>query len=143
MSNDSRFSRAAPLPSPDTTPKPRSYPSSLTPIPSSLRPHCLARERLRLWVPLTSRSRHDHTGALIGILDSDIDRILAVISHSHMPTTRETYGSGLLVYHVFCDSHNVPEEQRCPASSTLLLAFIASCTGLYSGKTLDNYFYGI
>ncbi|KAG2138544.1 hypothetical protein DEU56DRAFT_715032, partial [Suillus clintonianus] len=110
---------------------------------SSLRPHCLARERLRLWVPVTSRSRHDHTGSLIGILDSDIDCILTVIAHSHAPTTRESYGSGLLVYHVFCDSHNVPEEQRCPASSTLLLAFIASCAGLYSGKTLDNYFYGI
>ncbi|KAG2066436.1 hypothetical protein BDR04DRAFT_1129987 [Suillus decipiens] len=57
-----------------------------------------------------------------------------MISHSHTPSTRETYGSGLLVYHVFCDSHNVLEEQCCPASSTLLLAFIASSWHLLHGQ---------
>jgi hypothetical protein len=56
---------------------------------------------------------------------------------------KETYGSGLLAYCVFCDAHSIPEDQRGPASSLLLLSFIASCAGLYSGKTLENYFYGI
>ncbi|KAG2338396.1 hypothetical protein BDR05DRAFT_978145 [Suillus weaverae] len=73
----------------------------------------------------------------------DIDRILDVLGHVHTPSTRETYGSGLLVFHVFCDARTIPEAQHCPASSVLILAFIAACSGLYSGKTLANYFYAV
>ncbi|KAG2049823.1 hypothetical protein BDR06DRAFT_1067416, partial [Suillus hirtellus] len=75
--------------------------------------------------------------------DSDIDRIITVLSHSHAPSTWETYGSGLLVFHVFCDACAILEDQHCPASSVLILAFIAACSGLYSGKSLENYFYAI
>ncbi|KAG2338695.1 hypothetical protein BDR05DRAFT_978039 [Suillus weaverae] len=57
-------------------------------------------------------------------LDGNIDRIITVLAHSHATSTCETYGSGLLVFH----------EQHCPASSVLILAFIAACSGLYSGK---------
>lgn len=123
--------------------KPRPYPAGLTPLVSPLRPHCLARDRLRFWVPAAQRSRIDSTGTPIPISDDDLDRILAVISHSHAMGTRETYGSGLLVYHVFCDTRGVAEEQRCPAPPVLLLAFISACAGLYSGATLDNYFYAV
>jgi hypothetical protein len=122
---------------------PRAYPLTLTPIPSSLRPHCLAKDRLRLWLPATARSRLDHHGSLVPVSEADLQRILTVIAHSHAPSTRESYGSGLLVFHVFCDARQIPEEQRCPASSVLLLTFIAACAGLYSGKTLENYFYAI
>lgn len=76
-------------------------------------------------------------------MDSDIDRIITVLAHSHAPSTRETYGSGLLIFHVFCDTRAIPEVQRCPASPVLILAFIAACSGLYSGKTLENYFYAV
>ncbi|KAG2056926.1 hypothetical protein BDR06DRAFT_1038034, partial [Suillus hirtellus] len=79
----------------------------------------------------------------INITDSNIDRIIMVLSHSHAQSTRETYGSSLLVFHVFCDTRAIPEEQRCPASSVLILAFIAACSGLYSGKSLENYFYAV
>ncbi|KAG2341250.1 hypothetical protein BDR05DRAFT_949845 [Suillus weaverae] len=75
--------------------------------------------------------------------DSDIDRILLVIVHSHAPNTCKVYGSGILVFHVFCDSRNVLESQWCPASSVLLLGFLATCAGLYMGSTLKTYFYGI
>lgn len=47
------------------------------------------------------------------------------------------------MFHVFCDAHAILEEQRCPASSVLILAFIAACSGIYSGKCLENYFYAI
>lgn len=47
------------------------------------------------------------------------------------------------MFHVFCDSRDIPEQQRCPASSILLLAFVAGCAGLYSGRTLENYFHGV
>jgi hypothetical protein len=66
-----------------------------------------------------------------------------VINTSWQPTTRETYGAGLLVFHVFCDQRAIPELQRCPADSLLMLTFISSCAGSYSGKTLANYFYAI
>jgi len=53
------------------------------------------------------------------------------------------YGSGLLVYHVFCDAREIPEEQCCPADTRTILAFIASCAGSYAGRTLSNYVYAI
>ncbi|KAG1893102.1 uncharacterized protein F5891DRAFT_963498 [Suillus fuscotomentosus] len=141
--SSNRFNVSHPLPSAPPAMQPRPYHNSLTPLLSPLRPHCLARDRLRLWVPATSRSRLDHTGSLVSLTDSNIDRILLVIAHCHAPSTRECYGSSLLVFHVFCDSRGIPEHQRCPASSVLVLAFLAGCAGLYSGKTLENYFYGI
>ncbi|KAG1844095.1 hypothetical protein C8R48DRAFT_618279 [Suillus tomentosus] len=119
------------------------YHPSLTPRPSTLCPHCLAQDHLHLWTPLTSRSRLDHAGSIGALSDCDIDRIFAVLAHSHTISTHECYSSGLLVFHVFCDSRHIPEEQCCPVLSILLPAFVASCAGLYSGRTLENYFYGI
>jgi hypothetical protein len=55
----------------------------------------------------------------------------------------ETYGAGLLVFHVYCDAHSVPETQRCPISPNLLLAFLSSCAGAYSGSSLMNYAAGL
>jgi hypothetical protein len=75
--------------------------------------------------------------------DSHLDRILEVMGSSWATSTKETYGAGLLVFHVFCDSHNIAESQRCPVSSTLLLAFLSSCTGSYSGSSLANYAAGL
>jgi hypothetical protein len=57
--------------------------------------------------------------------------------------TRECYGAGLLVYHVFCDTRNFPEDQRSPASPLLIVAFISSCAGSYAGSTLANYVFGV
>lgn len=141
--NVSWFTASNPLPPAQTRAHPRPYPVTLTPLISALRPYCLTHEYLRLWMPASSRSRLDNAGCPISISENDLDRIITVISHSHAPSTQETYGSGLLVFHVFCDSRRVPEEQMCLVSSVLLLAFITSCMGLYSRKTLANYFYRI
>lgn len=141
--NVPHFVATTPIAIAETTAHPRPYNISLTPHPSSLRPHCLARDRLRLWQPHITRSRRDHMGSLVSISDGNIDRILTVLSHSHAQSTRETYGSSLLVFHVFCDTRAIPEEQHCPTSSVLILAFIAACSGLYSGKSLENYFYAV
>ena len=35
------------------------------------------------------------------------------------------------------------ESQRCPASTTLLLTFITTCAGSYSGSALANYVFGV
>lgn len=77
------------------------------------------------------------------LADDDLERILAVIVASYATSTRETYGSGLLIYHIFCDSRVIAEPERCPVSSTLMLAFIASCAGSYSGKTLATYVFAV
>ncbi|KAF8952987.1 DNA breaking-rejoining enzyme [Flammula alnicola] len=117
--------------------------------PSSLRPHCLARDRLRLWLPTASRLHNctsdpstastDH----IPFSDEDRERITDVLNHAWEEDTRETYGSGLLVYHVFCDAKQVPEHKRAPASQLLLSAFVSSLAASYAGKTISNYFYGV
>lgn len=106
---------------------------------SASRPHCLARDRLQFWVPQQRRQ----SAPQVELSDDDLDRILAVIVASYATSTRETYGSGLLVFHVFCDIRALPELQRCPVDPTLMLAFIASCAGSYSGKTLATYVFAV
>ncbi len=63
--------------------------------------------------------------------------------HAWEESTRETYGSGLLVYHIFCDANGTPESKRAPAAQPLLSAFVASLAASYSGRTISNYFYGV
>ncbi|KDQ62028.1 hypothetical protein JAAARDRAFT_121512 [Jaapia argillacea MUCL 33604] len=138
----SRFGASIPLAVTESSGKPRPYRQGLVPNVSPLRPHCLARDRLRLWIPLTRRRAEDTYGP-INISDDDLDRVLAVINVSWASGTRETYGSGLLIFHVFCDLRKISEAQRCLASSILMLTFISSCAGSYSGKTLVNYFVAI
>ena len=110
------------------------------PILSDLRPHCTARDRLRLWKPTFVRSP-EHL--IEEITDNDLDRLISVINSSWQPATCETYGAGLLVFHIFCDLRLVPEIFRCPADPLLMLTFISSCAGSYSRKTLANYFYAV
>jgi len=58
-------------------------------------------------------------------------------------STKETYGAGLLVFHVYCDTLDIPEMKRCPVSPSLLLAFLSSCAGSYAGSSLANYAAGL
>jgi hypothetical protein len=57
--------------------------------------------------------------------------------------TLETYASGLLAWHVYCDARHISEEQRAPASPVLVTSFLASFAGIFSDKTLHNYVYGV
>ena len=150
-SNSNRPRFGATLPNSDTATTilttPQNYRPRLTPIPSPLRPHCLARDRLRLWLPPGESARRkaaatkesDPSEPAIAVSDAQLDRILEVIGSSWATSTKETYGAGLLVFQVYCDEHHIPEEQRCPISPTLLLAFLSSCAGSYSGSSLGNY----
>jgi hypothetical protein len=63
--------------------------------------------------------------------------------HAWAESTHESYGSGLLVFHVYCDSRSIPELDRAPASSVLISAFITFAAGSYSGKTIANYVFGV
>lgn len=53
------------------------------------------------------------------------------------------YGTGLLVFHIYCDLNQVPEQLRCPTNQSLLTAFIFSYAGTYSGSTLSNFVAGL
>lgn len=113
------------------------YPSNLTPQESILRPHCAARDRLRLWLPAAdSTSPQTHPSA-------DVQRIQDVMIHAWAGSTREAYGSGILAFHVYCDSKSVEDGLRAPASSELISAFISDLAGSYSGKTISSYVHGI
>ncbi|TFK17155.1 hypothetical protein FA15DRAFT_737291 [Coprinopsis marcescibilis] len=59
------------------------------------------------------------------------------------PSTHEAYGTSLFAFHPFCDSKGVPEEQRAPASPTLIAMFALSMVGLYAGSTACNYMYAV
>lgn len=119
---------------------PRPYSTDLTPAPSPLRPHCRCNDRICLWRPAQGRDQSDPTWALT---NDQVETIISLIGASYATGTRGTYGSGLLVYHVFCDKNNVPERTRCPASTSLVLLFIGQCAGFYSGSTLANYVFGV
>jgi hypothetical protein len=141
--NNNHGNRDNTLPPAPTSSTPAAYSINLTPRPSPLRPHCLGRERLRLWKPTQARSTQDEEGQLVNVTDSDLERILDVMSQAWEEGTRETYGSGLLMFHVYCDNKDIPELQRAPVSKILLSSFISELAGAYSGKTIANYVYGI
>lgn len=68
-----------------------------------------------------------------GLTDADVQRTICVLGHAWSEGTAETYGSGLLRYHVWCDRKGVSEADRAPASRELVLAFIAANAGAVSG----------
>ncbi|KAJ6596160.1 hypothetical protein DFH09DRAFT_1024018 [Mycena vulgaris] len=118
--------------------RPHPYRRGLVPKPSPLRPHCLARDRLRLWLPLVGRSSHGSN-----LPDSDLALILDVLAQAWAEGTAETYGSGLLSFHVYCDSKSVPELARAPAGPTLVAGYISALAGFLSGSTISTYVSGV
>jgi hypothetical protein len=113
---------------------PRPYHPDLTPAPSDLRPHCAAGDRLLLWLP------YGKPPLVEPLTDVDQWRIQVIKFRGLARTTREMYGSGLLLYHVFCDSRGVSEALRAPASTNLVEVFLASITGAYSASAISNYY---
>jgi hypothetical protein len=137
-----RFNNPLPTPSPSHSfPKPRPYKPDLTPTPSPLRPHCLARQHLLLWTPTQTSPRSTRTDPIgsFPLSDDALDCILHVIGASWADSTKELYGTGLLTFHVYCDIHNIPDHYQVPMSSNLLSAFLSSCTGAHLGSTIANY----
>ncbi|KIM62549.1 hypothetical protein SCLCIDRAFT_24856 [Scleroderma citrinum Foug A] len=66
-------------------------------------------------------------------------RILRVIGASWSDSTKELYSTGLLIFHVHCDIHDVPDHHRAPVSRNIFAAFLSSCAGAYSGSSIANY----
>ncbi|KAF9020127.1 hypothetical protein BDZ89DRAFT_958593 [Hymenopellis radicata] len=122
---------------PSTTARP--YVSTLQPLLSPLRPHTPARGRLVLWKPINTRTFTDLNGRPIDLPNEFIDHVQQVLVHGYAESTLETYASGLLAFHVFCDSRRIPEDQRAPASPDLISAWISTMAGAYAGASVKNY----
>lgn len=85
----------------------------------------------------------DAQGNRLPLSQSEVEKIQDIMVHASAESTHETYGSGLLVFHVFRDSKLIPENQCTPASRILISSFITEMAGHYSGKTVTNYVHGV
>jgi hypothetical protein len=137
--HESRIQNPPPILQTVSTARPSAYSPRLTPNPSVLRPHCLARDRLHLWKPFISHISRCHAN----LSEEDINCIFNVMSNAWSQSTHEAYSSGLLAWHVHCDKRSVPESLRAPAHHSYIASFMASLAGSYSGSTVSNYLYGL
>jgi len=96
-----------------------------------------------MWKPTLARNILDAEGVPTNLNQTDLAQIMDTLSGAWEQSTRETYGSGLLIFHIFCDNKNIPEEQRAPLSPVLAAAFVSAIAGTYSGSAIRNYFYGV
>ena len=122
-----------------TQSNPQPYPTDLTPDPSPLRPHCAAKDKIRLWRPSTTRNTLDALGRLTTLGQQDLELIAGVSLNSLQPTTQASYRSGLLAFHVFCDRKKITEELRAPVDTLIMKSFVATLAGIYSATTISNY----
>ena len=113
---------------------------NLTPIPSILRPHCLAKDQLRMWIPA---STHPASPDNIAANTNEQNRVKDTMVHAWEEDTRTMYRTGLLMWHCFCDEMGVSEWGRAPASQALLSAFVTHMATSYSRKTISNYLNGV
>ncbi|KIK73782.1 hypothetical protein PAXRUDRAFT_57753, partial [Paxillus rubicundulus Ve08.2h10] len=95
------------------------YTADLNPLPSLLQPTCTARDRLQRWLPAPP-STHNHQSSLATLQESDMTRIKDIMAHTWAESTRKSYGSGLLVSHVFCNVKSIPDCNHAPASTQLI-----------------------
>lgn len=135
-----QFTKPSPY---SVTSNPAPYSPALVPLPSPLRPHCLARDRIKRWLPSTPRSTLDNMGIPLNLSTADMDLIKDVLAQAYAESMAGTYGTGLLAFHVYCDIKKITEEQRAPTGQLLLSGFISALAGAYAGRTLSNYVYGV
>lgn len=124
------------------TPTPTPCHNSISSLrPSTFRPPCKAKDRLLLWTPVKTRSPADSNFLLS---HKDVDHIREILDlGAWADSTKETYGTGLLAFHTFCDSRNIPDAHRAPANPSLISAFISALAGSYSASAVSNYLSGV
>jgi hypothetical protein len=85
----------------------------------------------------------DPEGLPTNLGEEDLQRIRHVLQEAYAPSTRSTYGTGLLTFHLFCDLRNIEERHRAPIDPTVLASFISALVGIYGGSSIKNFTYGI
>ncbi|TFK16583.1 hypothetical protein FA15DRAFT_606980 [Coprinopsis marcescibilis] len=102
-----------------------------------------SRDRLQLWVPLNVQiNQHDSAESAL-LAQANLVKLTDDIQGTLAPSTHESYGTSLFAFHAFCNSNNIPEDQRAPASLTFISLFVSSMVGLYAGSTTQNYVYAV
>ncbi|KAG6327913.1 hypothetical protein ID866_11176 [Astraeus odoratus] len=109
------------------------------PKPSDLCPLCPAKDHIARWLPHQNALAEIH----MQILADMHDQVQSVILQGWAKSTKLAYGTGLLVYHVFCDSRDIPETDRTPTSSALISMFVSALAGSYAGQTIQGYVYRV
>jgi hypothetical protein len=138
---DGDIRRTASLPSDGRICIPRKPKKDSHIVPSSLRPHVLASDRLLMWTTPHSQNFQQS-------LEAEIPAVLLLKLFQTMlcsldENTRNNYGAGLLQFTQFCDAHHIPETQRMPASENLLTAFASAAAGSHSPSALTNWLAGL
>ncbi|KAF8962778.1 hypothetical protein BDZ97DRAFT_1662452, partial [Flammula alnicola] len=123
---------------------PKPYKPGLVPATANNRPHCLCTDRIHLWLPVAPNPASAPVGYALSSPDIAA-RVLDLLSLAWTAETRSGYGTGLLVFHVFCDGKvpPVPDHLRGPASEALILEFIASCAASFAGDSVSVYVNGV
>jgi integrase len=105
--------------------------------PSALRPKVPADQRLTSWKTNHSQSFERRFLSLLPM--RSFMRTSEVMKLSLDHSTRGVYGAGLLRFTQFCDSNDVPEDERMPASEILLSAFVAHHAGSVSSSAMNSW----
>lgn len=141
----SRTTGTSSLTLPRTVPKttqPRKPKKGCAIAPYYLRPHVPAKDRLRLWKPsLTTTAEHQSQNSYIPL--SQKHQKAEIMLRSLDQTTQGNYGSGLLRFTEYCDTHSIPEDNRFPASDELLASFLSSWAGKRADSTVHNWMSGL
>ncbi|KAJ8518023.1 hypothetical protein ONZ45_g4856 [Pleurotus djamor] len=66
-----------------------------------------------------------------------------VVLASWSDQTKSNYGAGILRFNQFCEKERIPEQDRMPASPTLLAAFAADAAGSVSRSAILSWFSGL
>ena len=127
------------LPSPGSLSSLPPHPPSLALNTSALCPHCHAGDRIHLWKPRAGQSSNNAQGNPTPLDQIDMDLIEGVSLNSLQPSTRASYGAGLLAFHLFCDSKKVDKNLRAPVNPIILESFIARMAGIYCASTISGY----
>ncbi|KAJ7651136.1 hypothetical protein FB45DRAFT_889763 [Roridomyces roridus] len=110
--------------------------------PLSLRPHVLARNRIRSWQ--TPYGCHVIRSLSQSFPAALVERWQDVLAQSVEESTRAGYGAGLLRFNHFCDLHRIPEVDRMPASEALLSMFVSSYgAGRVAAGTVSTWLAGL
>ncbi|KAJ3764936.1 hypothetical protein FB446DRAFT_795556 [Lentinula raphanica] len=114
--------------------------SSLTNT-NSLRPPVPAKDRIHAWLSPYSIEQKSN------ILKSTPAHILRdaelLVGSGLSNSTKSTYAAGILRWQQFCDSENIPEDLRMPASDILLAGFVGRHAGKHPGSTIRTWISGI
>ena len=106
-------------------------------------PDCPAGDCIHVWRPMNTCHTLNHNNLPTNFNENDLAYIKNLLEHTFAPNTRNSYGSGLLIFHIFCNLRGINKEHHAPVNLTVLSTFISTLTGSYRGSTIKNYIYRI